>query len=96
MTEPAWEIKQELENEGLSSIVCGFYPANATLVCDFSDISSAVTLFCVGTDTSATERPRDWLESLHDGIQLHPGRVFPRLVAISLGVSNCGVKKGLG
>jgi len=48
MTEPAWEIKQELENEGLSSIVCGFYPANATLVCDFSDISSAVTLFCVG------------------------------------------------
>ena len=75
-----------------------YYPAYATLVCLLSDISPGVAYVCVfsrpiGTDISATVTPID--VNLCTAVELCPGTVSSPLVAISLWVSKCAVKKGL-
>ena len=91
----AWPI--EISNYLRPGDQSDLFPSNATLVCVSSDIKSAIILcmylytcnvcLCPGTDISVTVRPV--------GVPT-PRRVFPRLVALSLGLFRCGVKKGFG
>jgi len=50
-----------------------FYPTNATLVCDLSNISSAV-FWDLGTDISATVQPIEAKVCVI--VKLRPGTVF--------------------
>ena len=80
----------------LSDISLNYYPANATLVCVLSAISSAVTLFFLFRVRYLGDGDSDQLESLHVGRDVSHDNASLFLVAISLWVSKCRVKRASG